>query len=80
MATSDLLAELQKESFKPDTDGEKKICRAILKLLNDSSSDVQGLAVKWSAAPSHITTPELRCEHLVSPINFTAASRALARR
>jgi len=46
MATSDLLSELQKESFKPDSEGEKKICRAILKLLNDSSSDVQGLAVK----------------------------------
>ena len=46
MATSDLLTELQKESFKPGSDGEKKICKAILKLLNDQSSDVQGLAVK----------------------------------
>ena len=26
--------------------GERKICKAILKLLNDQSSDVQGLAVK----------------------------------
>jgi len=51
MATSDLLSELQKDSFKPDTDGERKICKAILKLLNDQSSDVQGLAVKWCAAP-----------------------------
>lgn len=50
MATSDLLTELQKESFKPGSDGEKKICKAILKLLNDQSSDVQGLAVKWCAA------------------------------
>ena len=31
MASSDLLAELQKESFKPDSDGEKKLCRSILK-------------------------------------------------
>jgi len=46
MATSDLLTELQKDYFKPDTDGERKICRSILKLLNDQSSDVQGLAVK----------------------------------
>ena len=46
MASSDLLAELQKDSFKPDSDGEKKICRSILKLLHDQSSDVQGLAVK----------------------------------
>jgi hypothetical protein len=50
MATSDLLLELQKDSFKPDTDGERKICKALLKLLNDQSSDVQGLAVKWCAA------------------------------
>ncbi|KAL1495813.1 hypothetical protein AB1Y20_016673 [Prymnesium parvum] len=46
MATSDLLAELQKPAFKPDSDNERKICRCILKLLNDQSSDVQGLAVK----------------------------------
>lgn len=50
MATSDLLTELQKESFKPDSDGEKKICKAVLKLINDQSSDVQGLAVKWCTA------------------------------
>ena len=49
MATSDLLSELQKDSFKPDTDGERKICKALLKLLHDQSSDVQGLAVKWCA-------------------------------
>ena len=47
MATSDLLAELSKETFKPDSDGERKICKCVLKLLNDQSSDVQGLAVKW---------------------------------
>ena len=46
MATSDLLAELSKETFKPDSDGERKICKCVLKLLNDQSSDVQGLAVK----------------------------------
>ena len=49
MATSDLLAELSKETFKPDSDGERKICKCVLKLLNDQSSDVQGLAVKWCA-------------------------------
>ena len=50
MATSDLLSELSKATFKPDTDGESKLCRCVLKLLNDQSSDVQGLAVKWCAA------------------------------
>ena len=46
MATSDLLSELSKESFKPDTEGERKICKCLLKLINDQSSDVQSLAVK----------------------------------
>jgi len=46
MATSDLLAELSNEAFKPDSDGERKICKVVLKLLSDQSSDVQGLAVK----------------------------------
>jgi len=46
MATSDLLNELAKESFKMDADGEKKLTVMILKLLEDSSGDVQGIAVK----------------------------------
>jgi cullin-associated NEDD8-dissociated protein 1 len=46
MATSDLLAELSKEAFKPDSDGERRMCRCLLKLINDQSSDVQSLAVK----------------------------------
>jgi len=46
MATSDLASELQKDNFKLDNDAEKKICAAILKLLDDSSGDVQGQAVK----------------------------------
>ena len=46
MATSDLLAELSKESFKPDSDSERRICKCLLALINDQSSDVQSLAVK----------------------------------
>lgn len=47
MATSDLSLELTKEAFKLDPDGEKKVCNMIVKLLfEDSSGDVQGLAVK----------------------------------
>jgi len=49
MATSDLLAELQKPAFKMESDGERKLCTCILKLLNDQSSDVQGLAAKCLA-------------------------------
>jgi len=48
MATSDLSAELVKETFKLDTESERKVCAMLLKLLlEDSSGDVQGLAVKW---------------------------------
>jgi len=47
MATSDLSAELVKDTFKLDTESEKKVCTMLLKLLlEDSSGDVQGLAVK----------------------------------
>ena len=46
MATSDLLTELSKEPFKPDSEGERKMCKCLLKLINDQSSDVQSLAVK----------------------------------
>ena len=46
MATSDLLAELSKDTFKPDSDGERRMCKCLLKLINDQSSDVQSLAVK----------------------------------
>ena len=34
MTTSDLLAELSNEAFKPDSDGERKICKVVLKLLS----------------------------------------------
>eukprot|EP01090_Pellita_catalonica_P023354 TRINITY_DN955_c0_g1_i2.p1 TRINITY_DN955_c0_g1~~TRINITY_DN955_c0_g1_i2.p1 ORF type:complete len:1220 (+),score=270.34 TRINITY_DN955_c0_g1_i2:48-3707(+) len=46
MALSDLIAELEKDTFKMDVDSEKKICASIIKLLDDSSGDVQGLTVK----------------------------------
>jgi hypothetical protein len=51
MATNDLQTELTKETFKMDVESEKKICNMIVKLLfEDSSGDVQGLAVKWYAS------------------------------
>ncbi len=46
MATSDLLNELAKESFKMDADSERKLTTMVLKLLEDTSGDVQGIAVK----------------------------------
>ena len=53
MATSDLLNELSKEAFKPDSDLEIKLANTILQQLDDSAGDVSGLAVKWLASCCH---------------------------
>ncbi|KAE8766554.1 cullin-associated NEDD8-dissociated protein 1 [Hordeum vulgare] len=49
MATSDLLNELNKESFKADQDLESKLTNIVLQQLEDTSGDVSGLAVKCLA-------------------------------
>ena len=49
MATSDLLNELNRENFKPDTDLEIKLSTIVLQQLDDVAGDVSGLAVKWYA-------------------------------
>lgn len=46
MASSDLLTELGKDTFKLDADSEKRLTQMLLKLLEDRSGDVQGMAVK----------------------------------
>jgi len=46
MATADLLTELNKEGFKLDADGEKRLSSQLLKLVEDSSNQVQEIAVK----------------------------------
>ena len=80
MATSDLLAELSKETFKPDSDGERKICKCVLKLLNDQSSDVQGLAVKWCVPcpPSSPGRVRVAGSVMASSDSLTAARPAAA--
>ena len=47
MATSDLLNELQKDSFKVDSESERRVSQALLTQLEDTSGDISGLAVKW---------------------------------
>lgn len=47
MATADLVTELEKDTFRMDADSEKKITQSVLKLLEDSSNQVQEIAVKW---------------------------------
>ncbi|KAI8473659.1 MAG: armadillo-type protein [Monoraphidium minutum] len=46
MATSDLLAELGKDSFKVDPELERRLCAAVAVQLEDASGDISGLAVK----------------------------------
>jgi cullin-associated NEDD8-dissociated protein 1 len=47
MATSDLLNELNKDSFRAEPDLEAKLMNSVLQQLNDAAGDVSGLAVKW---------------------------------
>lgn len=47
MATSDLLNELNKDSFRAEPDIEAKLTNSVLQQLNDAAGDVSGLAVKW---------------------------------
>ena len=49
MACSDLANELVKDSFTCSADEQHKMCAALIKLLNDSASEVQGVAVKCLA-------------------------------
>ncbi|KAJ7967930.1 cullin-associated NEDD8-dissociated protein 1 [Quillaja saponaria] len=49
MATSDLLNELNKETFKADADLEMKLTSIIIQQLDDAAGDVSGLAVKCLA-------------------------------
>ena len=47
MALYDLNTELQKSDFKLDESSQRQLAEVVLKLLDDTSSDVQGMAVKW---------------------------------
>ncbi|GBF96436.1 hypothetical protein Rsub_09235 [Raphidocelis subcapitata] len=49
MATSDLLGELGKESFRVDADLERRLAAAVAAQLDDVSGDISGLAVKCLA-------------------------------
>ena len=67
MATSDLLAELSKDTFKPDSDGERRMCKCLLKLINDQSSDVQSLADKC-LSPLVRKVPEERVDEIMTAL------------
>lgn len=49
MATFDLLNELQKDTFKADSDVERKVPQIVLLQLDDVNGDISGLAVKCLA-------------------------------
>ena len=50
MATSDLLTELSKPTFKTDPDTERRLVQMVLQQLDDAAGEISGLAVKWWAA------------------------------
>ena len=47
MAINDLIAELQKSTFKIESNLETGVVQLVLKLLEDKNGEVQNLAVKW---------------------------------
>jgi len=47
MALYDLSNELQKENLKLDENSQRQLADVVLRLLDDKSSEVQGVAVKW---------------------------------
>jgi hypothetical protein len=49
MATSDLIAEMQTDTFNIDPASQKKLVAQVLELLDDTSNDVQEIAAKWCA-------------------------------
>eukprot|EP00178_Gracilaria_changii_P005161 TRINITY_DN1838_c0_g1_i1.p1 TRINITY_DN1838_c0_g1~~TRINITY_DN1838_c0_g1_i1.p1 ORF type:complete len:1368 (-),score=313.45 TRINITY_DN1838_c0_g1_i1:1679-5644(-) len=46
MATSDLLTQLQTASIRADHDTQRRLSRAVLKLLSDTNTEVQALATR----------------------------------
>lgn len=52
MATSDLLNELQKDTFKVDGELERKLCQAVLTQLEDTAGEISSLSVKWYVSRS----------------------------
>jgi hypothetical protein len=47
MATSDLLAELSKDTFHVDAEMEKRLCGVVAVQLEDQSADISALALRW---------------------------------
>lgn len=47
MAVSDLQSELRKPDFRTDDSTERRLSKAVLQQLDESSGDISGLAIKW---------------------------------
>jgi len=68
MALYDLLTELQKEAFNLDETNQKIVVIAVLERLDDTSSEVQGIAVKC-LSPLVKKIKELQAEKLVTTLS-----------
>lgn len=75
MAASDLAAELGKEGFVFESSAmEPRVADAVLKLLDDGSSDISSLALKWYGR-DHVV---LECAELVHEGFDSGASHEIA--
>lgn len=74
MATSDLIEMLKDPvAWKQDADTERKLCDQIVSQLDDSSSDVSSLAVKWCESSCQFLQPA----SLIHPLSQPASELAI---
>ena len=75
MALYDLHTELQKDTFTLDEANQKQVVPAVLERLDDTSTEVQGIAVKWCVIGS--ASDRKQAAGLTSDytLHFFAASR-----
>jgi len=62
MALSDLHGELQRDGFLASSDEQRKLCSSLRGLLQDSSSEVQGLAMRCLPALVTKVNPSFACD------------------
>lgn len=71
MATSDLIEMLKDPvAWKQDAETERRLCDQIVSQLDDSSSDVSSLAVKWYVC----INSDNACHHTLSKEAFWCGS------
>lgn len=70
-------AELSKESFKPDSDGERKMCKCLLKLINDRARSPGTRDCPCRGPPTPASPRPRSCRKLGRPVACGALAPAL---